>query len=314
MPRVQERGGEGRIRGRLGMAQPIGRHIADFLAALTAERNFSRHTVSAYARDLGQFAAFLDAGDAGGVDIGAIDIRTLRRFLGELSDGGIGTRSVARKVASLRSFFRFLVRKGRLRTNPALNLVTPKLPKRLPAFLDEPSVTRMMDLPDAATAAGRRDRAVLELLYGTGIRVGELTGLTAGGIDRRGRTIKVRGKGSKDRILPLGESALKALAAHLGGRRGDAAGPVFVNGKGGALDRREVYRIVRKYIGLVSEIDRRSPHVLRHTFATHMLNNGADLRAVKELLGHESLSTTQIYTHVTVDKLKRIYNQAHPKA
>jgi integrase/recombinase XerC len=289
-------------------------HIAAFLGYLTAEKNFSRHTITAYAGDLGQFREFL-AGMEGGrePDAAGVDHRTLRLYLGELTDRGIQKRSVARKLAAIRSFYRYLVRKGRIRSNPAINLVTPKLPKKLPSFLDEPSVAKMMDLPDAATEAGLRDRAILELLYGTGIRVSELTGLVISGVDRRVGTIKVRGKGSKDRILPLGGSAAAALGSYLGERRG-SSGPVFVNTRGAALNRREVYRVVRKYISLVSEIDRRSPHVLRHTFATHMLNNGADLRAVKELLGHESLGTTQLYTHVTVDKLKRIYNQAHPKA
>jgi len=297
------------------MAGTFAGHIDAFLGYLTAEKNLSRHTVAAYTRDLGQFREFL-AARSGGADpsLTGIDQRTLRLYLGELSDKGIGKRSVARKLAALRSFFRFLVRKGRLAANPALNLVTPKLPKKLPTFIDEPSVNRMMELPDVSTASGLRDRAILELLYGTGIRVSELTGLDVAGLDRRGRTIKVRGKGSKDRILPLGAAAAAALEAYLAPRKGTGKGPVFLNGRGGALDRRQVYRVVHAYLGLVSEAERRSPHVLRHTFATHLLNNGADLRAVKELLGHESLSTTQLYTHVTVDKLKRIYNQAHPKA
>jgi tyrosine recombinase XerC len=297
------------------MAGSFASHIDDFLGYLAAERNFSRHTVAAYALDLGQFHAFLAAHAASKAPAASeVDHRTLRLYLGDLSDRGIGKRSVARKLAAIRSFFRYLVRKGRITSNPALNLVTPRLPKKLPAFIDEPSVARMMELPDASTPAGLRDRAILELLYGTGIRVSELTGLDLAGVDRRGRTIKVLGKGSKDRILPVGASAAAALDAWLATRRGAASGPVFVNAKGAALNRRQVYRVVHAYIGMVSEIDRRSPHVLRHTFATHLLNNGADLRAVKELLGHESLSTTQLYTHVTVDKLKRIYNQAHPKA
>jgi integrase/recombinase XerC len=303
------------------MAGPFGSHIDDFLDYLRTEKNFSRHTIDAYARDLGRFRDFYSslsspAARRGGPGAGlsGVDQRTLRLFLGELSDRGLAKRSVARSLASLRSFFRFLLKKGRLTANPALNLVTPKLPKKLPLFIDEPAVARMMELPDLSTAAGLRDRAMLELLYGTGIRVSELTGLQVAGVDRRGRTIKVRGKGSKDRILPLGAAAAGAMEAYLASRKGAASGPVFLNGKGAAVDRRQVYRIVHDYIGLVCEVERRSPHVLRHTFATHLLNNGADLRAVKELLGHESLATTQLYTHVTVEKLKRIYNQAHPKA
>ncbi len=294
-------------------------HIAGFLDYLGAERNYSRHTVTAYARDLGQFREFLAThARTPDPDASAVDRLTLRLYLGELSERGIQKRSVARKLAAIRSFFRFLVKRKGLAVNPAGNLVSPKLPKKLPSFLDEPSVHRMMDLPDTATPAGLRDRAVLELLYGTGIRVGELTGLTIAGLDLPAATIRVRGKGSKERILPLGERARAAMRSYLAPRNvaagGRKDGCVFVNSKGSEMNRREIYRIVRKYISLVSEIDRKSPHVLRHTFATHLLNNGADLRAVKELLGHESLATTQLYTHVTVEKLKRIYNQAHPKA
>ncbi len=302
------------------MAGSFGDHIAAFVSYLTAEKNFSRHTVTAYARDLQQFREFMAAHTgAADADPAEVDHLTMRLYLGELTDRGIGKRSVARKLAAIRSFFRFLVRKKKLASNPAMNIVTPRLPKKLPSFLDEPSVHAMMDLPDTSTPAGLRDRAILELLYGTGIRVGELTGLVVGGLDLRGGTVKVRGKGSKDRILPMGGRARDALSRYLvargaGAETGRRADRVFVNGKGSELNRREVYRIVRKYISMVSEIDRKSPHVLRHTFATHLLNNGADLTAVRELLGHESLATTQLYTHVTVEKLKRIYNQAHPKA
>jgi integrase/recombinase XerC len=291
-------------------------HIGHFLGHLRSERNYSTHTLTAYSSDLRQFAEFWGrhTGDPGSGP-GGIDHLTLRLYLGELSDMGVQKRSVARKLAALRSFFRFLVRKKVLGVNPAANIVTPKVPKKLPSFLDEPSVERMMRLPDLATTSGVRDRAILELLYGTGIRLGELIGLTLANLDLKGRTIKVRGKGSKDRIVPMGAKALEALLLYLGARRGSPPkGPVFINSAGGGLDRRGVYRIVKKYIACVSDIEKKSPHVLRHTFATHLLNNGADLRAVKELLGHESLTTTQLYTHVTVDKLKRIYNQAHPRA
>ena len=301
------------------MPGSFGGHIAAFLGYLAAEKFFSRHTVAAYALDLDQFSGFLAVHTgAADPDPAAVDHLTIRLYLGELADRGIQKRSIARKLAAIRSFFRFLVRKKKLASNPSLNVVTPKLPRKLPSFLDEPSVRRMMELPDTSTPNGLRDRAILELLYGTGIRVGELTGLVAGGLDLGGSTVKVLGKGSKDRILPLGGKAREALTRYLALRKdaatGRGASPVFRNSKGSSLNRREVYRIVRKYISLVSEIHTKSPHVLRHTFATHLLNNGADLTAVRELLGHESLATTQLYTHVTVEKLKRIYNQAHPKA
>ncbi|HLF14469.1 MAG TPA: tyrosine recombinase XerC, partial [Bacteroidota bacterium] len=271
------------------MPETFRNHIAAFLAYLAAEKNYSPHTVTAYAGDLEQFREFM-AAHAGkpDADPAAADHLTLRLYLGELTDRGIQKRSIARKLAAIRSFFRYLVRKKCLGSNPAMNLVTPKLPKKLPSFLDEPSVNAMMELPDPATPSGLRDRAILELLYGTGIRVGELTGLSIAGLDLEGRTVKVRGKGSKDRILPLGERAREALRSYVAARKTGGncrpGEPVFVNSKGSEMNRREIYRIVRKYISLVSEIDKRSPHVLRHTFATHMLNNGADLRAVKELL------------------------------
>ncbi len=291
-------------------------HIGGFLGHLGSERRYSAHTLRAYASDLGQFREFwaMHSGDPA-TPPQAIDHLTLRLYLGELSEKGVQKRSVARKLAALRSFFRFLVRKKILGASPAANIVSPKVPKKLPSFLDEPAVERMMRLPDLTTPAGVRDRAILELLYGTGIRLGELIGLTASHLDLKGGTIKVRGKGSKDRIVPVGKRASEALSRYLGARRGATTrGPVFVNASGGELNRRGVYRIVKKYISGVSDIEKKSPHVLRHTFATHLLNHGADLRAVKELLGHESLTTTQLYTHVTVDKLKRIYNQAHPRA
>ena len=187
--------------------------------------------------------------------------------------------------------------------------------------MDESAVERMMSLPDLTTDEGLRDRAILEMLYGGGLRLNELIGLTAADIDLRMNTLRVLGKGRKERILPLGSKAREALLQYLksdakrsaGGRR-NAGIPLFHSVRGGKLYPKGVYRIVTKYIGLVSEIEKKSPHVLRHTFATHLLNRGADLQAVKELLGHESLSTTQLYTHVTLDRLKNIYRQAHPKA
>jgi len=298
------------------MSAALGVHIRTFLGHLKAEKNASGHTIAAYATDLRQFREFYAKHtEDPEADPSGIDHLTVRLFLGDLTGTGIGKRSVVRKLAALRSFFRFLVRKKVIGVNPAANIVTPKVPKTLPAFLDEPSVDRMMELPDLSTRAGVRDRAILELLYGTGIRLGELIGLTMPNLDLGGSMIKVRGKGSKDRIVPVGSRAADALRRYLGARTGVLArGPVFVGVGGAGLERRSVYRIVRKYISCVSDIEKRSPHVLRHTFATHLLNNGADLRAVKELLGHESLTTTQLYTHVTVEKLKRVYHQAHPRA
>jgi integrase/recombinase XerC len=251
-----------------------------------------------------------------------VDHHLLRSFLGNLLTQGYSKRSIARKAACLKSFFRFLQRTGKHPGNPAANLSSPKIERRLPAYLDEKTVTQLMEQPDRSTPQGVRDAAVLELFYATGMRLGELIGLQVGDVDLREGTVKVRGKGSKDRILPLGRTAASVLGLYLGirssllGGKNDGAlpGPLFVTNRGNRLSPKGVNRLISKYIARVSDIQKKSPHVLRHTFATHLLNRGADLRAVKELLGHESLATTQIYTHVSIDRLKKVYSQAHPKA
>ena len=297
-------------------------HVKKFLEYLQVERNYSPNTVVSYEGDLYQLLDFLKRHFEGReACFEDIDNITLRLFLGEMHEQGLEKKSIARKLAAMRSFFKFLIRKGITNHNPAVNVVSPKLPKRLPTFMDESAVERMMSLPDLTTDEGLRDRAILEMLYGGGLRLNELIGLTAADIDLRMNTLRVLGKGRKERILPLGSKAREALLQYLksdakrsaGGRR-NAGIPLFHSVRGGKLYPKGVYRIVTKYIGLVSEIEKKSPHVLRHTFATHLLNRGADLQAVKELLGHESLSTTQLYTHVTLDRLKNIYRQAHPKA
>jgi integrase/recombinase XerC len=204
-------------------------------------------------------------------------------------------------------------------SNPASTVVPPKLERRLPRTLDEGSVTRLMDQPDRTSTEGARDLAILEVLYGAGIRLSELIGLRVADIDFDNGTIKVTGKGSKQRIIPFGAKARSALRAYLAVRpvlasKGSGPANAFLSSRGKAMSPKGVNRLMNRYIGMVSEIEKRSPHVLRHTFATHLLNRGADLRAVKELLGHESLSTTQMYTHISVDHLRKVYAQAHPKA
>lgn len=290
---------------------------------LSRERNYSAHTVTAYRDDLGQFHQFLGKHFADSpFQISKIDQLTIRLFLGDLLEQGLNKRSVARKLACLRSFYKYLIKAGAVRHNPCLNIVTPKLQKKLPVFLDETAIEKMMALPDLSTVEGIRDKAILELFYGAGIRLNELLSLKLGDIDFPNSTIRVLGKGRKHRILPMGAKAKEALKLYLPRRSelSDRTGSaeqsqvVFLSVRGKRLYPKGVYLIVKKYISAVSEIERKSPHILRHTFATHLLNHGADLRAVKELLGHESLSTTQLYTHVTVSRLKRIYDQAHPKA
>ena len=297
--------------------------IRKYLEYIEKDRNYSPHTIAAYQDDLNQFHEFL-CGHFGRkkITLPEVDHQVLRSFLGQLVECGIAKRSAARKLASLRSFFKFLVRRGVVPNNPGLNVVTPRLSKRLPLYLNESSIDRMMALPDTSNVKGLRDRAILELLYGTGIRLSEMIQLDFGDIDLKNDTIKVMGKGKKDRIVPLGRKAKESLKNYFEHREklctpqtgeGDRAA-IFLSSRGRRMYPKAVYLLVNKYIGSVSELEKRSPHILRHTFATHLLNRGADLRAVKELLGHESLSTTQLYTHVTIDRLKRIYEQAHPRA
>src|ERR1041385_8243218 len=299
------------------------RAIREYLDHCSDVKRYSPHTIAAYGNDLSQFHEFLLRHGAGApVDLNGIDRLTIRLFLGDLLERGASKTSAARKLSSVRSFLDAQVRRGALANNPAAAVSSPRLPRRLPLFLDEPAVETMMTLPDTSTVNGLRDRALLELLYGTGIRVNELVQMVPASLDLSDGTIKVLGKGSKHRIVPLGRRAKEAIRSYRlrrdeesgakGSRR--APGSLFLSDRGRRISARGVYRVVHRYIGLVSDIAKKSPHILRHTFATHLVNRGADLRAVKELLGHESLSTTQLYTHVTVDRLKRIYKQAHPKA
>ena len=298
-------------------------YIDRFLQYLEKEKNYSRNTISSYEVDLNQFNVFLSNhfGDTT-FSPSMIDHLTIRLFLGEFLEEKRSKRSIARKLASVRSFLKYLVRNKIVERNAGLNVATPKLPKKLPVFLEESAVSKMLDLPDTSTPAGLRDRAVLEVLYGTGIRLSELINLKLGDINTVKSLLKVEGKGKRQRIVPLGSHALKAIREYLvrrddlygRGTRKKSEAYVFLSNRGKPLYPRGVYNIVTGYISRVAELEKKSPHVLRHTFATHMLNRGADLRAVKELLGHKSLSATQLYTHVTVERLKYIYKQAHPKA
>lgn len=300
-------------------------HVEAFLRHLKLERNYSPRTLASYEDDLRNFLEFLDRHEPGSRELSpaSVDRHLVRAFLRELVGQGYAKRSVARKVACLRSFFRYLKKTGVVQASPMLTIVSPRLDRRLPQFLDEESMRRLMDQPDPATPEGCRDRAVLELLYSTGIRLSELIGLNLEDLEMTRETIRVLGKGNKHRIVPFGRAAARALHDYLAVRaelgnprdlRPASAGPVFLTVRGKRMNPKGVNILVAKYISRVSEIEKKSPHVIRHTFATHMLDRGADLQAVKELLGHESLSTTQIYTHVSVDRLKSIYSRAHPKA
>jgi integrase/recombinase XerC len=294
--------------------------VRRYLEYLEIERNYSAHTILSYETDLMSFIQFLR--QDGIESLNNVHKESLRAFIGSLLDQGFSQRSVARKIASMRSFFKYLRRQKIIDGNPALVLITPKIGKRLPSFLDEESVKRLIDLPNLSTLDGKRDTAILELFYSTGIRLSELIDLNIGDLKQSEGLIKVRGKGRKERIVPVGRKALDAIDKYLQGkkqlsetRQGKMDDrPLFVMKEGRRMYPQAVGRMVRKYIGMVSEIEKKSPHVLRHSFATHMLNHGADMRAVKELLGHESLSTTQVYTHVSSARMKKVYEEAHPKA
>lgn len=287
------------------------RYIEKFINYLKIEKNVSRHTITNYKIDLDAFSLFL-----ADRDISAVDHLTLRRFLAEMRAKNYSKRTVARKLASLRSFFKFLYREGHIKSNPITAISSPKLDKKLPKFLDVDKVTRLILCPDIKTDAGSRDRAILETLYSCGIRVSELVGLNIDDVDFISGVIKVFGKGSKERIVPIGGEALSSIRKYVDRREKGVKDKdaVFLNSRGRRLTDRSVRRVVDKYIKSCSIEEKISPHSLRHSFATHLLDRGADLRSVQELLGHMNLSTTQIYTHVTMERLKSVYDKAHPRA
>ncbi len=290
------------------------RQIVDFCTYLETERNVSPHTLAAYRCDLGQFAVYVlkEKGEqAGAVDV---DHLLLRRYLAQLGRNAKKS-SMGRKLAAIRSFFRYLLRTGIIARNPAELIATPKKENRLPFHLDIDQVTALVEAPSEGQKHMLRDRAILELLYSCGLRVSELTGLDIGELDLAGGMVRVMGKGGKERIVPVGSRAVTAICEYLE-ERGEQAGTgaLFLNTRGQRINRRSVARIVDVHVLRIAAFKRISPHVLRHTFATHMLEGGADLRAIQELLGHASLSTTQKYTHVGIDRLMEVYDKAHPKA
>ena len=288
------------------------RYIDKFINYLKVEKNASGNTITNYLVDLKSFGTFL-----GEKDIADIDHLVLRRFLAEMRARNYSKRTIARKLASLRSLFKFLYREGYIKVNPITAISTPRLDKKLPRFLDIEKVVKLIQAPDERTVAGLRDRAILETLYSAGIRVSELVGLDVEDIDFISGVAKVLGKGSKERMVPIGEPALAALRRYIDKRKEWALKDkmaVFLNRFGRRLTDRSVRRIVDKHIRTLSFAEKISPHSLRHSFATHLLDRGADLRSVQELLGHMNLSTTQIYTHVTTERLRAVYDKAHPRA
>ncbi len=285
--------------------------VAAFLRYLVAERGASEHTVRSYRADLLDCVAFLNRRGLG--PLTDADARVLRGYLADLHARGLARTSIARRLATLRSFFRFLVRRGRARVNPAREVRTPSLPGRLPAHLPIDQSEALFRQPFGDDETSRRDRAILEALYASGVRVAELSGLDVEDVDLREGSVRVLGKGKKERIVPLGTKAVQALRAYLGARAG-ARGPLFRNPRGGRLTVRSLHRIVRDRARAAGLAGRVTPHTLRHTFATHLLDAGADLRLIQELLGHARLTTTQRYTHVSADRLAKVYDAAHPRA
>ncbi len=302
--------------------------LTQFLEHLRYERNLSEHTLRNYQSDLEQFLDYLAPADLKTgkriePPLGSIDHITVREWLATLHAGQRKKTSIARKLAALRTFFQFLVREGLLEMNPAKLVSTPRLEKKLPKHLSIEEAVKFVEMPNLETDLGKRDHAMLELMYATGVRVAELTKLNLGHIDFRNRLIRVTGKRSKERIVPFGEPALVALKMYLEVRDGFLnAAPVserepealFLNYQGTRITTRSVGRVVDKYIRMCAGRYDISPHSLRHSFATHLLDSGADLRDIQELLGHARLSTTQVYTHVSMEKLIQVYDKAHPKA
>lgn len=318
--------------------------VEEFLNYLKFEKRFSEHTAKCYGTDLIQFGEFLlgrsGSGDtetvsgSGGTAVSvaaqpevkkdqvllAADVNSVRGYMAVLNEKQYSKATIARKLATLRSFYKFLVKRGQIEANPVVSVRTPKQEKKLPHFLEYEEVKRLLETPPLDNWLGARDRAILETLYSTGIRVSELVALNMDDIDFLGEIIHVRGKGKKERITPIGTSALQVIQHYMEFRnRRSQSNPkfdskvLFVNKHGRRLSTRSVRRKMDKYLKMAGLDPSISPHTLRHSFATHMLNNGADLRSVQELLGHQSLSTTQIYTHVTTKKLKETYQSAHPR-
>ncbi|MFH1644865.1 MAG: tyrosine recombinase XerC [Candidatus Omnitrophota bacterium] len=286
------------------------KYIDKFLTYLDVEKGSSEHTLKNYKIDLEEFFLFLRD-----VKLEDINYISVRKFLAYLRDKGMARTSIGRKLSCLRSFFRFLIREGVVENNPVASVSTPKKEKKLPNFLQEEEVLRLLEVP-VGDANGFRDKAILETFYSTGMRVSELVGLKISDCDLIGGVVKVFGKGKKERLIPIGEKAISAIRAYINNSK-DARGSIktlFLNRDNNRMNPRSVRRVVKSYLLKANLKTSISPHSLRHSFATHLLNRGADLRSVQELLGHASLSTTQIYTHVTTEKMKDTYRNAHPRA
>lgn len=294
--------------------------ISRFLSYLKVERNASPLTIKSYREDLQSLLEYLTQVNGGETDPAALTTVDFRGYLGCLHEAGFAKTTIARRLASLRSFYRFLQREGAIVGNPAKPLRNPRRPRSLPHFLSTDDVQRLLSAPKTRTPLGLRDLAMLETVYSAGLRVSELVGLNDGDLDLSSQVLRVRGKGKKERLAPIGSFATRALASWFKVRtltpnsRANADTPIFTNRFGKRLTTRSVGRMLEKYLASTGLDRRTTPHTLRHSFATHLLDNGADIRSVQELLGHKSLITTQIYTHVSTNTLRKAYEKAHPRA
>lgn len=299
--------------------------IEKYLRYLKIERNASVHTITSYKNDLTSFNNFCKTQfeiAPSNVDINLITRLTLRLWLGSLSEKGLAKSSIARKVAALKSFFKYCFKRGYIEKNPAHLLVIPKKEKTLPKTVTPDDIVRLLESIDISSPQGLQDRAILEILYSTGIRVSELVSLNILDVDLRSSQISVIGKGNKQRMIPIGSTAHRIMKEFLRERSklygnrtdADAHRALFLAASGQRIYDRSIRHTVERYLKIHSEVTQKSPHVLRHSFATHMLDNGADIRIIKEFLGHSNLAATQIYTHTSVERLKNVYEQAHPRA
>jgi len=287
-------------------------YIDIFLNFIKTEKRLSSHTIKSYSSDLKQFSKFLYKECNINSDINQVTFQNIRSWIVFLLENNINPRSVNRKISVLKSYYKFLLQEGILSYNPMIKIISPKTNKRLPSFVDKDDIQNLLDkVKFENNYIGHRDKLIIEFFYVTGIRLSELINIKISDIDFNNNYIKVLGKRNKERLIPLSNNMTNKLKNYV--NENDIMKYLF-NNKGKKMYSKLVYRLVKKHLNLVSSIDNKGPHVLRHTFATHMLNNGADINAIKELLGHSNLNATQVYTHNSIEKLKSVYNQAHPRA
>ena len=285
--------------------------LNDFYLFLKKERNFSNNTIKSYMTDLNKFKNFLNDDN---YDINKISRNQIRAFLSSEFDKKYSDRTIARRLASLKSYFKFMVKSEQISSNPSENIRSPKIARSLPNFIDQKIIDSLMDSPDDNTAIGLRDKAMLELFYSTGMRLSELVSLNHGSVDYKNNLIRLFGKGSKERLVPFGNRAKLYLEKYTISRKNkDFNKPLFITKREKRISKRTVQRRISMYIKLVADGNQLGPHILRHSFATHLIENGAGIRTVKDLLGHSNLSSTQVYTHIQPEKIKQTYKQAHPR-